>query len=85
MSFDSVFLHIGGDVAVRIADIIGVFDLEGTTIGTDTREFLSQSQKENKVYTVSNFGEMPKSFVVCTDGVYICSVALTTLQRRLDG
>ncbi len=56
------FLHIGGDVAVRTDDIIGIFDIDNTTVSKHTREFLNNGEKSG---TVENLApDIPVSFVV---------------------
>ncbi|MCX7657756.1 MAG: DUF370 domain-containing protein [Oscillospiraceae bacterium] len=79
-----MYLHLGGDIIVNDKDIIGIFDIENTSIGKSTKDFLSRAQKENKVINVSF--EMPKSYIVCEkDGgilVYISQISVSTLKKR---
>ena len=58
-----MYLHLGQDIIVNERDIVGVFDLDNSTISRHTREFLSKAQKEGRVVNVSM--ELPKSFIVC--------------------
>lgn len=76
-----MFVHIGGEVSVLADDILGVFDIEGTSASRITAEFLSKSQKQGRIYSVTN--EMPKAFVVCTDYTYITNVSYLTINKRL--
>lgn len=79
-----MYIHLGERISVHDSTVIGVFDLENTTIGQDTRRFLNALQKKGRVISVSE--EMPKSFVVCEepDGVkaYISPISVTTLRKR---
>ncbi len=79
-----MYLHLGADIIVNDKDIIGIFDIENTSIGKSTKDFLSRAQKENKIINVSL--EMPKSYIVCEkDGgvlVYISQISASTLRRR---
>ena len=82
-----MYVHLGEDVLVKSKDIIGIFDLEKTTISKITKEFLSNSTKQHSVITVSY--EMPKSFVVCCDKenitmVYISQISPATLKKRTE-
>ena len=75
-----MYLHLGNETVIRQSDIIGIFDLDNSTVSTKTREFLANAQKN-----VSS--ELPKSFVVCreSDGlkIYICQLSPVTLSKRL--
>lgn len=83
-----MYLHIGNNYSVRLSDVVGIFDIENTTVDKCTKKFLERAEKERKcVYTTY---EMPKSFVVTVkDGeerVYISQLAAATLRKRLrDG
>ena len=79
-----MYLHLGQDTIVNERDIVGVFDLDNSTVSRHTRDFLSKAQKEGRVVNVSM--ELPKSFVVCRrDGrttVDISHISTATLLRR---
>lgn len=81
-----MFLHLGADTVIRTDTILGIFDLDNTTVSYLSRDFLTRSQKEGRVVTVSY--ELPKSFVVCleeeTEKVYISQLAAGTLIKRLE-
>ena len=80
-----MYLHLGEETVVRMKDIIGIFDIENTSISKHTKDFLARSEKGGKVVTVSY--EMPKSFVVCQDEdeekVYISQISAATLKKRM--
>ena len=79
-----MYLFLGGDVSVREDSIIGVFDMDNTTVATSTRKFLSRAEKEGRVVTVSY--ELPKSFCLTSEGkketVYISQISPATLKKR---
>ena len=82
-----MYLHLGQEVVVRHADIIGVFDMDNTTISPHTRDFLRQAENDGRVTYVSM--ELPKSFTVCAPKgdkgdhqVYISQIAPSTLRKR---
>lgn len=79
-----MYLHLGEETVVRMKDIIGIFDIENTSISKHTKDFLAGSEKGGRVVTVSY--EMPKSFVVCEDDgkerVYISQISTATLKKR---
>ena len=81
-----MYLHLGQEVVVRHSDIIGVFDMDNTTISPHTRDYLRQAETDGRVTYVSM--ELPKSFTVCApkgggkDQVYISQIAPSTLRKR---
>ena len=82
-----MYLHLGQDIIVNEREIVGVFDLDNSTISRHTRDFLSRAQKEGRVVNVSM--ERPKSYVVCEkkgrETVYISQISTATLLRRASG
>ena len=58
-----MYLHIGSETIVSEQDMIGIFDLDNTSISRFTREFLRVRQQNRAVITVAE--DIPKSFVVC--------------------
>lgn len=80
-----MFLHLGQDTVIRTSDIIGIFDLENTTSGANTRKFLSEAQKNGQVVNVTD--ELPRSFVVAEKNgqitVYIAQISPATLRKRV--
>ena len=58
-----MYLHLGNEKVVPHSEIIGLFDLDTTTVSKITRDFLARAEKEGRVVNVSY--ELPKSFVVC--------------------
>lgn len=81
-----MFLHLGQDIVVRFSDIVGIFDMDNTTISKNTRNFLSRSERRKEVINVSY--ELPKSFILCSENkknkVYISQISSSTLQKRAE-
>lgn len=80
-----MYLHLGQEVVVRNKDVVGIFDLENTTVSAHTRRFLAEAEKNGQVVSVSS--ELPRSFVIVRDGggnetVYISQLSTATLLRR---
>jgi hypothetical protein len=57
-----MYLHIGDNVAVPAREVIGVFDLETSTVTRDTRDFLDSAQRNGGVRDICD--DIPKAFVV---------------------
>ena len=81
-----MYIHIGGDVSVLKKSIIGIFDMDNTTISKWTRQFLKYSEEKEIVVNVSD--ELPRTFIVTENGrdkkfiVYISPFSASTLQKR---
>ena len=80
-----MYLHIGMDKVITFDDIIGIFDLDTTTVSKNTRNYLAKAEKAGIVENVCY--DLPKSFIVCRnkegeDKVYIAQISSTTLQKR---
>ena len=81
-----MYIHLGNDVVVNEESIVGIFDIENTSISPATKEFFAAAQKENRVVYVTD--DLPKSFVVCRERggytVYICQVSPATMLKRAE-
>lgn len=82
-----MYLHLGQETVVMQDDIIGIFDLDNTTVSKVTRDYLSKAEKRKQVINVSF--ELPKTFVLTNnkkDGnkIYISQISSSTLLKRAD-
>lgn len=80
-----MYIHLGNNVMLPTDEIIGIFDLENTTISKRTRLFLEKAEKQKRVITVCY--ELPRSFVLSGKNkkdskVYISQISSTTLLKR---
>ena len=79
-----MYLPIGNDMAVREKSIIGIFDLDNTSISKRTQLFLSKAEKEGQVVPCD---DLPKSFVLTAEygltRVYLTSLNVSTLEKRM--
>ena len=81
-----MYIHLGRDYVLNDRDIIGIFNLETTTISPRGREFLNYAQKNGAVVSLSD--ELPQSYVL-TDGgvvdtVYLSELSSAVLRRRAE-
>ncbi len=83
-----MYLHLGQNIVVRQSDIIGIFDLESTTVVAKTREFLKKAEQNKNIVNVSF--DLPATFVVCAgkgkneNKVYITPISAQTLKKRVE-
>ena len=80
-----MYLHVGQNTVIRTGEIIGIFDMETSTLSQTTRQVLARAEKEGKVVNVSM--EMPKSFLLCQNEkgemtCYITQISTATLLNR---
>ncbi len=80
-----MYLHLGQETVVNTREVVGLFDLDTTSVSKKTREFLAKAEKDGRVVNVST--ELPKSFAVMAGEkriVYISQLAPGTLKKRVD-
>ena len=82
-----MFLHLGQDTVIKTDEVIGIFDLDTSTVSKPTRDFLSVMQKKDRVITVSY--ELPKTFILTQEKkskekfIYISPISSATLLKRI--
>lgn len=57
-----IYLNVGSGKSIREKDIIGIFDMDTSTVSPITRKLLSEADKQKRTETPSY--EIPKSFVI---------------------
>ncbi len=81
-----MYLYLGEKKVIKEEEIIGIFDLETTSIQKNTRKFLRYAEKAGRVETVSF--DLPKSFVLSGGKtkwkLYLTQVSTSTLEKRAD-
>ena len=82
-----MYLHLGHNTVITHDEILGIFDLDNTTVSKKTRDYLAFAEKHGRVKVVSS--ELPKSFIVCSDKeenitVYLSQISSVTLLKRVE-
>ncbi len=81
-----MYLQIGTEKFIKDSDILGIFDLDNTTVSKQTREYLNCAEANGEAVAVSY--DLPKSFIVTVEKnkktVYISAYSTTTLFKRID-
>jgi hypothetical protein len=79
-----MYIHLGQETVIKSDEVIGIFDLDSTTVSKNTRIFLSKAEKKKEVINVSF--ELPKSFIICSkkrkNKVFISQISSSTLRKR---
>jgi hypothetical protein len=80
-----VYISIGGDMAVRDRSIIGIFDLDGTSLSKKTMEYLEDAEKNGALLNVTE--DVPKTFLVTEEygmeKVYFTQLSAATIEQRI--
>ena len=81
-----MFLHIGEGKLLKKSDIVAVLDLETTSIGKKTKEFLRKCEKNKETEYLSY--EIPITYVICEKKgkrkVYMTQLSSQTLYKRAE-
>lgn len=78
-----MFLHIGGDYTVSDKWIIGIFDLDKTTEEMSrTWDYLVAQEKAGRLEWIQV--DLPRSFIVTLDRVYLSPINSKTLIARME-
>lgn len=79
-----MYIHIGGDTAIRDKNIVCIMDIENASTSKLTKEFLRSAGRD--VLNVSD--EMPRSFIITksrdTAKTFISPVSSSTLYKRAN-
>ncbi len=78
---NAVYLHIGNNYSVDVRSIIGIFDMDNTTVTGITKKLLDKAEKEKRLFLATY--ELPKTFIVTEEKIYISQLAASTLKKRL--
>ncbi len=78
-------IHLGKNGTVHVRDVIGIFDLDGSTESEITKDFLKNAEREYKI--VNLLYDLPKSFVITSENgsenVYMLSNSVETEIKRM--
>lgn len=81
-----MYLHLGEQTVIDSNNVIGIFDLDTSTVSKHTKELLKECQKQNRVINVSL--ELPKSFILYNYAgeisLYISQISTQTLIKRMQ-
>lgn len=81
-----MYIHLGGNTAVKKSEIIAVCDIDNSTTSRISRDFLSGAERAGILINLAE--DIPKSFVLCQMGgqtkVYLSQLAPATLLKRAE-
>ena len=78
-----MYIHAGNELVINTRDIIGIFDMDNTTVSRQGRRFLPESQ--DKGFIINATDDLPKSYVVTKrkneTKIYISSYSTQAMSR----
>lgn len=77
-----IYLHIGNNYSVDVREIIGIFDMDNTTITSCTKKLLDKAEKEKRLFLATY--ELPKTYIITKKRIYLSQLAASTLKKRLE-
>jgi extracellular matrix regulatory protein B len=77
-----MYVHLGGDVVVPTAEIVGIFDARLLEDNEDNRRFMDAARRAGRVRSEVPQDEW-KAVVVTSTGVYTSAISSLTLQKRV--
>ena len=82
-----MYLHIGNGESVKRKEVIGIFDLDTSTVSKITRDFINKASKDGIVsYTDL---DLPRSFVLSCENsgvkIRLSRISTVGLKQRLEG
>ena len=74
-----MYLHIGNGQSVKKKDIIGIFDLDTSTVTKTGKDFINNLEKAGAVEYADD--DLPRSFVLVSEGDS-CKVRLSRISSK---
>lgn len=79
-----MYLSIGNDFSVRDSSVVGIFDLDNTTVTARGREFVEKAEREGQVVPCD---DLPKAYVLTAEygmtRLYLSPLSAATLEKRM--
>jgi len=57
-----MYLHIGNGITVRKKNIIGIFDLDSSTVSSVTKKYINKNEKEGNI--LYGDSDLPRTFIL---------------------
>ena len=81
-----IYLHVGNNKSIREKDIIGIFDMDTSTVSSITRRYLSEAERQGETESITD--EIPKSFILYCEGskrkICFSQLSSSSLYGRTD-
>ena len=81
-----MYLHIGNSESIKKSEIIGIFDLDTSTVSSVTKKYIEKMQKEGKVEY--NDTDLPRTFIIVKnkkeEKIKLSRISATSLIQRTE-
>ena len=81
-----MYLHIGNGRSLRKKNVIGIFDLDTSTVSGITKRFINSNVQRGKVEY--NDSDLPRSFILTKEGdgfaVRLSRISTVGLKQRAE-
>ena len=81
-----MYLHIGNSESIKKSEIIGIFDLDTSTVSSVTKKYIEKMQKEGKVEY--NDTDLPRTFIIVKnkkeEKLKLSRISATSLIQRTE-
>ena len=79
-----MYVHIGNNRIINEKRIVGLFDIDMTSLSESTKKLLSEAEKEGRLSLCDD--GIPKTFILTDDdGVYFTRISARTISDRIRG
>ena len=78
-----MYFHIGNNTVLKKSEIVGIFDIDKTTISPITKKVLSDCEKKKKLFSIND--RIPRSFILMkNDDIYMSQISPQSLYTRAE-
>lgn len=80
-----MYLHVGNGKTVKKKSVVGIFDLDTSTVSKITKDFVNKKEKEGKLEY--DYADLPRSFVLLDDKddkIVLSRISPAGLKIRID-
>ena len=81
-----MYLHIGNSESIKKSEIIGIFDLDTSTVSSVTKKYIEKMQKEGMVEY--NDTDLPRTFIIVKnkkeEKIKLSRISATSLIQRTE-
>lgn len=81
-----MYLHIGKGQSIKENDILGIFDLDTSTVSKNTKRYISRLEKEGRIEYTDY--DLPRSFIVYGKAgdmrINLSRISSSGLNQRLE-
>ena len=86
-----MYLHIGNGITIRKNKVIGIFDLDSSTVSSITKKYINKNEKEGNI----GYGDsdLPRTFILHEEGegesksykIKLSRISSQGLKQRAEG